>query len=138
MERPALLRNMSTVPRTVIAHEAPQPRFRAVAFRLPAGLDSDPAGLLGQLDGTSWKGTSGEAEQELRRRLNSHAANLPYPAAILVCGRATAAEPGPGELLTVCAVLAKSSDQVYLRDKEPNLANIRTARVVVLQIPNTE
>jgi hypothetical protein len=136
MERPALLHNMSSMPRAVIAHEAPRPGFRAVAFRVAVGeTDLDPASLLEWIDGKPWTGTPQEAERELRRRLDEHAATLPYPAAVLVSDRAAGAEDGPADMLTVCAVLAKSSGRVYLRDKEPNLANIRKDRVVVLQIP---
>ena len=40
-----------------------------------------------------------------------------------------------GDLLAVYTVLAKSSDQVYLRDKEPNLARIESGRRVVLRLP---
>ena len=101
-------------------------------------MDLDPAALLQRLDGKRWRGTPEEAERELRRRLDEHAGALPFPAAVLVSDRATGAEDGSGDLLTACAVLAKSSGRVYLRDKEPNLANIRSGRVVVIQIPQGE
>jgi hypothetical protein len=130
---------MSSAPRTVIAHKAPRPRLRAIAFRVPgpaAGLDA--GSLLRRLDRRAWAGSLEDAERELRRRLNEHAAKLPYPAAVIVCDHAAGAECGPADLLTVCTVLAKSSGQVYLRDKEPNLSGIRKDRVVVLQIPDQE
>jgi hypothetical protein len=135
MERPALLHNMSTPPRAVIAHDAPPRRFRAIAFRVAPELDLDPVALLRRLDGKPWSGKPEEAERELRRRLDEHAAKLPFPAAVLVSDHAAGADDGSGDLLTSCTVLAKSSGRVYLRDKEPNLANIRENRVVVLQIP---
>jgi hypothetical protein len=138
-DAPALLHNMSSMPQTVIAHEAPRPRFRAIAFRLPASVtDLDAASLLRRLDRRAWVGTPEDAERELRRRLNEHAAKLPYPGAVIVSERSAGAERGPADLLTVCAVLAKSSGQVYLRDKEPNLSSIRKNHVVVLQIPGQE
>ena len=138
MERPALLHNMSAMPRTVISHDAPPQRFRAIAFRIAPGVDLDPGALLRRLDGGQWSGKPEQAERELRRRLDEHAAGLPFPAAVLVSGRSAGTEDGSADLLTTCAVLAKSSGRVYLRDKEPNLANIRKGRVVVLQIPNLD
>ena len=70
----------------------------------------------------------------MRTLLNGQAARLPLPPAALVAGsaeEATAVE----DLLTVCTVLAKSSDRVYLRDKEPNLSRIAPDRRVVLRLP---
>jgi hypothetical protein len=92
-------------------------------------------GLLATLDGRLWTGTAAEAEAELRRRINSCAATLPYPAAVLISDRTAGAVAAPEDLLTVCTVVAKSSSQVYLRDKEPNLANLQSERTVVLHIP---
>jgi len=138
MERPALLHNMSAMPRTVISHDAPPGSLRTIAFRIASGIQVSPAALLRRLDGKPWKGTRDGAERELRRRLDEHAAVLPYPAAVLVSDRATGAADGSGDMLTACTILAKSSGRVYLRDKEPNLANIRKDRVVVLQIPGVE
>jgi hypothetical protein len=138
MERPALLHNMSTPPMAVIAHDAPPRRLRAIAFRVAPELDLDPAALLRRLDGKPWSGKPEEAERELRHRLDEHAAKLPFPGAVLVSDHVAGADDSSGDVLTACAVLAKSSGRVYLRDKEPNLANIRKGRVVVLQIPNQE
>jgi hypothetical protein len=59
---------------------------------------------------------------------------LPFPPAVLVAGKADGPET-INDLLAICAVLAKSSDRVYLRDKEPNLARIEPGRRVVLQLP---
>jgi hypothetical protein len=139
MDPPALLHNMSVYPKVVIAHEAPRPRGRAIAFRLPTGnLSFRPVPLLSRLDGKRWRRGPDEAERELRRRLDEHAMNLPFPAAALVTDTSADAEGGPADLLTVCTVLAKSSGRVYLRDKEPNLANIRKGRLVTLRIPGQE
>lgn len=137
MERVNLLHNMSAPPRATISHEAPRSHRRVMVFRLPDGEWSPPA-VLARLDGTAWTGTSDEAERELRLRLNQHAATLPYPPAALLGGRPADATTFTEDFLTICAVLAKSSTRVYLRDKEPNLANLRGGRIVLLQFPETE
>ena len=134
MERAALLHNMSAPSRTTISHKAPRQTSRWISFHLPAGAWSAPT-ILARLDGIAWPGTADAAERELRRRLNRHAATLPIPAAVLLFGRRPAASERVPELLTICTVLAKSSERVYLRDKEPNLANLRGGRTVVLQLP---
>jgi hypothetical protein len=125
--------------RFLICHDAPEPPFQAVEFSLPAlETDADPASLLARLDRKPWSGTLEEAERELRRRLDEHAATLPYPAAVLVSEDRSGVQESPLDLLTTCAILAKSCGHVYLRDKEPNLANIRQGRIVVLHIPNQD
>jgi hypothetical protein len=60
---------------------------------------------------------------------------LPYPPAALVFDKATGREREVTDLLSVCAVLSKSSGKLYLRDKEPNLSGIRPSRRVILRIP---
>jgi hypothetical protein len=108
-----------------------------MVFRLPDG-EWGAWAVLERLDGTPWVGTSDEAERELGRRLDRHAATLPYPRAALLGGRPADATEYTSDFLTICAVLAKSSARVYLRDKEPNLANLRGGRIVVLQLPGAE
>jgi hypothetical protein len=66
--------------------------------------------------------------------VNEYAARLALPPAVVVTDAADAAEP-VDDLLAVYAVLSKSSDRVYLRDKEPNLARIVSGRRVVLRLP---
>ena len=135
MSRPALLHNMSAPPRTVIQHKAAAPAGRALLFRLPPEIPSTgPEGLLAQLTGRSWTDGDAAAGAELRRRVNEYAIQLALPPAVLVTDAADAAEP-VDDLLAVFAVLAKSSDRVYLRDKEPNLARIEPGRGVVLRLP---
>lgn len=134
MERPTLLHNMSAPSRTTISHQAPRSKRRWVLLRLPDGEWSPPE-VLARVDGTAWRGTPDEAERELRLRLNRQAATLPYPQAALVGGRAANATESTVDFLTICAVLAKSSTRVYLRDKEPNLSNLLGGRIVVLQLP---
>jgi hypothetical protein len=110
------------------------PTGRTLLFRLPPEIrDAGPEGLLAQLTGESWTGNGAAAEAELRRRVNEYAARLALPPAVLVTDAAEAAEP-VGDLVAVYAVLAKSSDRVYLRDKEPNLARIEPGRRVVLRL----
>jgi hypothetical protein len=133
MSRPALLHNMSAPPRMVIRHKAAAPAGRALLFRLPEEIpNTGPEGLLAQLTGSGW--ASGDAGDELRRRVNECAAQLALPPATLVIDAADAAEP-VDDLLAIYTVLAKSSDRVYLRDKEPNLARIEPGRRVVLLLP---
>ena len=135
MSRPALLHNMSAPPRTVIQHKATAPAGRTLLFRLPPEIpNTGPEGLLAQLRGRSWTDGDAAAGAELRRRVNEYAIQLALPPAVLVTDAADAAEP-VDDLLAVFAVLAKSSDRVYLRDKEPNLARIEPGRRVVLRLP---
>ena len=135
MNRPALLHNMSAPPRTVILHKALAPTGRTLLFRLPPGVrNAAPEVLLAQLTGECWTGGDAAAEAELRRRVNEYAEQSALPPAVLVTDAAEAAEP-VDDLLAVYAVLAKSSDRVYLRDKEPNLARIEPGRRVVLRLP---
>jgi hypothetical protein len=128
---------MSAPPRTVIRHKAAGPTGSTLLFQLPPGVRSGkPGGLLAHLTGLQWTRSDAEAEAELRRQVNEHAERLPLPPAVLVAGKADGAET-VDDLLAVYAVLAKSSDRVYLRDKEPNLARIRPGRKVVLRLPGT-
>jgi hypothetical protein len=110
------------------------PIGRTLLFRLPPEIrDAGPEGLLAQLTGECWTGNGAAAGAELRRRVNEYAARFTLPPAVLVTDAAAGAEP-VGDLLAICAVLAKSSDRVYLRDKEPNLARIEHGRRVVLRL----
>jgi hypothetical protein len=77
----------------------------------------------------------GDVERQLREALDRRAHTLPYPpAAVLDSDLAAATETEP-DLLTTATVLSKSSGRVYLRDKTPNLAALRTGRAVVLILP---
>jgi hypothetical protein len=134
MEQPNLLHNMSAPPGTVVAHEAPPSRSAYLAFHFKH-LNADPQNLLWRLDKDYPPGTPEDAERELRRRINERAAALPLPAAAIVVSRTVNGARYSRDLLTICTVLSKSSGRVYLRDKEPNLANIRHDRTVVLQLP---
>lgn len=137
MEGATLLHNMSAPSRTTISHTASRKCGRLMVFRLPDGRWS-PQEVLERLDCTPWTGTLDEAERELRLRLNRHAVTLPLPHAALLGCRPAVATENSSDFLTICAVIAKSSARVYLRDKEPNLANLRSGRFVLLQLPETE
>ena len=135
MSRPALLHNMSAPPKTVIQHKAAAPAARILLFRLPRAIrNTGPEALLEHLTGSRSTGGDVWAAAELRDRLNECASRLALPPAVLVTDSAEAAEPVE-DLLAICAVLAKSSDRVYLRDKEPNLARIEPGRRVALRLP---
>jgi hypothetical protein len=137
MSRPPLLHNMSAPPRTVNRHKAAAGAGSALLFQLPPEFGrAGPTMLLDRVTGAQWARTDAEAEAELRRRVNEHAARLPLPPAVLVAGKGDGAK-AVDDLLAVYAVLAKSSDRVYLRDKEPNLARIEPGRRVVLRVPPT-
>jgi hypothetical protein len=137
MESPALLHNMSAPSRTTIAHQAPRGSRSLMVFRLPDG-EWTPSAVLERLDGTAWAGSPEDAERELRLRINRHALTLPYPPAALLGGRPADATGYASNFLTICAVLAKSSTRVYLRDKEPNLSNLSDGRIALMHFPEME
>ena len=137
MSRPALLHNSGAPPGMVIRQKGAAFSGSTLLFQLPPAVgNARPAELLAHLTGCQDSGMDGDIEAELRRRVNEHAARLPLPPAALVAGSADGAQPVE-DLLAIYAVLAKSSDRVYLRDKEPNLARIEPGRRVVLQLPAT-
>jgi hypothetical protein len=119
----------------VIQHKAVAPTGSTLLFRLPPGSrNSGPSELLARLTGIRWTHGDAGAEAELRRRVNEYATRLALPPAAIITDAAEGAE-SVDDLLAVYAVLAKSSDRVYLRDKEPNLARIEPGRRVVLRLP---
>jgi hypothetical protein len=128
---------MSCAPRAQIQHRSPFRRQagRGVVFEVPSGLN-----LLAQLLGPSGPGSlpfssDEDAERELRDRLDGHARTLPFPAATLVTDRAEPEDEHCRDFLSIAAVLAKSSGRVYLRDKVPNLNQIKPGRRVILIVP---
>jgi len=151
-----LLHNMSAAPQTQIKHESSHRRVcgPGVIFTLPENISSGPGKLLRNVQGQastppadgklSWllhheagqpAVTGAGAERDLRERINAHALTLPFPPAALVTDRAENGDERCTDLLTIITVLAKSSGHVYLRDKEPNLAQIRPGRRVILLFP---
>jgi hypothetical protein len=134
-DAPGLLHNMSAPPMTTIHHQAGPGQLLGTrrAFALPA-IEGPltPESLLALLDGRAWPG---DAEAELRARLDAHAANLALPACAPVVAQAGPKDAVCTDLLDVLTVLAKSSAHVYLRDKAPNLGALRPGRRVVLLLP---
>jgi hypothetical protein len=51
-----------------------------------------------------------------------------------VSDKSTGREHEVTDLLSVCAVLSKSSEKLYLRDKEPNLSGVQRSRRVILLV----
>ncbi len=135
-QAPALLHNMSCAPRSQIQHRSPyrRARGRGIVFALRGDQD-----MLAELTGCITGGLSltprDDAERELRRRIDAHARTLPFPAAALVTDRAEPEDEPCEDLLTIITVLAKSSGHVYLRDKAPNLNQIKPGRRVILLVP---
>ena len=131
-----LLHNMSCAPRSQIQYRSPHRRAqgRGIVFALRAGQDVI-AGLIGKNSNGLALEPSEDAERELRRRIDAHARTLPFPAAALVTDRAEPQDEQCDHLLTIVTVLAKSSGHVYLRDKTPNLGQVKPGRRVVLLVP---
>jgi hypothetical protein len=151
-----LLHNMSAAPQTQIQHQSPHRRVcgPGVIFALPENISAGPEKLLRNVQGQASTPpadgnlsrllrhvasqpavTGAEAERDLRERINAHALTLPFPPAALVTDRAENGDERCTDLLSIITVLAKSSGHVYLRDKEPNLAQIRPGRRVILLFP---
>ena len=134
-----LLHNMSCRPSTQIRHVAAQQRAygHKRVFQLPkdSGEVRPASGWLKELHCRYRKVRPQLAEAELRRLINDHVVTLDLPPAAAVLVTARPGDAVCGNLLTILTVLSKSSGRVYLRDKEPNLANLTPDRRVVLIIP---
>jgi hypothetical protein len=130
------LQNMSAAPRTVIQHDGSGLELTdGVLLRLDASLtDTSSKAILAQIGNTD-RLSPRAANARLCTLLNERALALPYPPAALVIDKATGQEREVTDLLSVCAVLSKSSGKLYLRDKEPNLSGIQRSRRVILRIP---
>jgi len=152
----SLLHNMSGAPQAQIQHKSPHRRVcgPGVIFALPENIGAGPETLLRNIerqastilaDGKLSRLlrhvagqaalTGAESDRDLREHINAHALKLPFPPAALVTDRAENGDERCTDLLTIITVLAKSSGHVYLRDKEPNLAQIRPGRRVILLFP---
>ncbi|MEI8371819.1 MAG: hypothetical protein WCJ35_03185 [Planctomycetota bacterium] len=141
-----LLHNMSVAPQTVITYEGGQRRIygKGIVFRMPDFHENlTPAKILTLLDESvaSEGGTTAvlpvdaEAEDCLRQRIEAHARTLALPPAAIIVDSYLKGDRVCKDLISVVTVLAKSSDHVYLRDKQPNLAAIRPGRRVVVLLP---
>ncbi len=132
-----LIQNMSCAPTSEIRHRSRfrRPNGRGLIFSLPQGHDPLP-GLLKQAGAASLSLSSPEsAESALRRRIDAHALTLPLPPAALVTVQAEPEDEACEDLMSIAAVLAKSSGHVYRRDKSPNLNQIKPGRRDVLLVP---
>lgn len=133
------LRNMSVAPKTTITHHGVGAGTRLVV-ELPVTLvDPTPERVLELLHANP-KGMRGvTAERELQRLIDAAIAKLLLPAAAPV--RQTLDVPRDRvryctDLAEIVAILAKSSDRLFLRDKAPILSGVRSGRSVVLVLPD--
>jgi hypothetical protein len=134
---PDLLHNMSAPAKTTISWNAP--RGRAFGFGIVFALTdlcnaAHATGLL-RLLGDGKRRTVKVAEDELRRRIQARALELPLPPVAAATVQARDGDLECTDPLTIMTVLAKSSSHVYLRDKEPILASIVAGRRIVLIVP---
>ncbi|MGQ9663532.1 MAG: hypothetical protein ACUVWX_14560 [Kiritimatiellia bacterium] len=102
-------------------------------FALPDDLSS-PKAILEKLDGRPWEKDSESAAEEIRRRIVEHVKTLPYPPSALVLKGEYPAQ-NCDCVLTICTILSKSSDNVYLARKAPNLGYLQPGRAVHLFVP---
>jgi hypothetical protein len=138
----AWLHNMSSAPNTVIRHQgAVAEGTRQVVFEVTRLGVIASAGYpaLTALFAEKPQKRSLRLEKEARGILQQHAKTLPYPAAALVIVDRIAADAADEtDFLTICTVLSKSNDRLYLRDKEPNLSRIRLGRRIALLLPSKQ
>ena len=120
------------IPVQISEKSSPAPG-KIVLFALPDGLNS-AADVLSRIDNRQWAGHEELAERELKKRINEHVKTLPYPPAALIVPEGKPDEQC-GCLLTVCTILSKSSGQVYLASKNPNLSYLAAGRAVRMFIP---
>jgi hypothetical protein len=134
-----LLHNMSAVCNSTIVHSASSAQnvCRAVVVSLPAWVEGalEPVHALRLLGVEDRKLTAGSARKLLLRRIASCASALPLPPAAVVTAGGNPDGSGGLGLLEAITILSKSSDTLYLRDKEPNLSGVRGGRVLTLHIP---
>jgi hypothetical protein len=131
--------HMGSSPKTVLKHNGVFIRgMRRRVFEVtPADVASATCPPLTALFSTMPQKRRLQLEKEARQILQQHAMTLPYPAAALVIPGEIAANDAPEEtdFLTICTVLSKSNERIYLRDKEPNLGRIRYGRRIALLLP---
>ncbi|MCC6145148.1 MAG: hypothetical protein IT368_15180 [Candidatus Hydrogenedentes bacterium] len=127
--------------RRTVAHKVPVEHRRTAGAGLtcvwPVELtDTRPQALLSAVGIDPPGDDVAAAESLLIERINAHANSLPLPAAAVVAEQAEAADDRCEDLLTILAILSKSSGKVYLRDKRPVLSHVRPGRRAVLIVPN--
>jgi hypothetical protein len=129
------LQNMSVPATTTVRHTTPHPERNygkgiIVSLAFSSGA-ADFAALLQRLDDRKERAYDDPAG-ELRGRLNEHAQSLSWPSAMLVTDQPREGDDECEDLLTILTVIAKSSDRVYLRDKEPNLNSLLRPRRLLI------
>jgi hypothetical protein len=130
-----VLHNMSAPAKTVIRRAAGSQRIgHGEVFELPASQSAEPADLIAAL-GLSPPADRALAEQQLREIVQAHAPMLRLPAASVLHDRACPDDRICECLRSILTVLSKSSGNVYLRDKEPNLNAIAPGRRVIVIVP---
>ena len=134
----ALLHNMSAPPKASISHTGPRAVQRCIWFGIPTRLSSLEEERFGTLAG--WLGITlpsspTEAERHLRLLANARAQTLPLPSACVVMQGHSLVTEEENDPLTIVTVLSKSSDHVYLRDKQPNFDRLTWGAHLALVIP---
>jgi hypothetical protein len=147
-ETSALLHNMSSPPKSVIkyaglsnigrAEEAKERGNKAgafgtfISFRLPQSLcRMSPKSILKQLE----VDVVGDPKEFLLSLIETRARELPLPEACLVVPT-NSAHPSPlPDLLSALAVITKSSQSIWLRDKSPRLSALKRMGQISLLVP---
>ena len=134
----SVLHNMSCRPNTSISHKpnADLVYGRGMVYCLPSHHGDGLAwAWLSVLDRKRYGQSAEQAEAELRRRINENTARLDLPPAAVVHDTIRDGYVECHDLLTILTVVAKSAKHVFLRDKAPNLSNLKPSRRVILIIP---
>jgi hypothetical protein len=143
----ALAHNMSAPAKTTIAYQGLAGLSRRKAERtraaerqavwvtlrvsLPEGLPAEAAGILRALGVAPGM----DPAATLAALLEARARSLPLPDGCLVLPAAQAVREARADALVAIAVIAKSSEFVWLRDKSPRLARLARVRAVALYVP---
>lgn len=109
---------------------------RAVVFELPEHITKpgDPMVLLKALGEKPCRDRAA-AEKRLADLIEQNSRKIALPPAALVARDAMKEDGRSTDLLNVLTVLAKSSGNLYLRNKAPNIRGIGRVRQVVVVIP---
>lgn len=129
----SLLHNMSVPADKVVIHH--DRRGRLGGRGLSVSTEQLPAdrtwGSLLQLFTTEPVAVE-TVESRLRREILAYAATAGLPQAALVTRQSTSADVVCEDPRLIVCLLAQSSHNIYLRDKEPNLSQLLTERSLIL------
>lgn len=139
ISNPLELRNMSVAPKTTISHRGTG-LGRRLIVELPVPLD-DPTSerVLDLLEANPRHLRGAAAERELHQLIDAVTERLPLPSAAPVRQDLDVPESRAvrcNDLAEIVAILARSSDRVYLREKSPIVSGIRSGRRVILVLPD--